>query len=1149
MRHQVDKSQTHKKYISLNIPEHMPKKSNPEIWYKFKDLLAEVKTEFKLGPEDFPVGIRNVKAQTKVITKERQLRELQKYYKKLKASRALKKYVTRRRLQKRIELRNERKVYEAIRQEKFNEVVDRVLEGKTLSPAMINEFWNKLQRDRYNMVITKTNGQVVTIPLNTNTQQYFIDLMSYGTDYERDDQYGSDVLDSYSFNEIVSIEIKKYVKPKKEYKDKTGGFFIYTNTTGIDLSKYQIYTEEQISNTKTSLEQCLLNALKDDVDPHDINRVKLAFVTNGLNTYIKRKDIQKVADIIGRDIMVFYYDNKNENRIRTKIYKTNVPNVSENQQRLEPVKVAMYKDHYFKYEDTKYSSYAITNYEELKDQPDFHDIYQKNRRSSTKWKLSSLKLIHTLFKQGYFIKTDQSKFPEATVHPETRDDIYLDDIQNEQRLFDPSKVLKKIRKETKTKKKETKIYYADCESFVYNPRSIHELYLLGYVSSDNDIVSIRVTQEQLPEKVVTRWMHDMTSGGKNNAICYYHNLKYDYHLLEKYLPLMSKVVKDNSIYSVTLKYKGRTIELRDSFKLIPFALAEFAENFKLPEKYKKKEAIAYTYYTPDNHDDRINTSVYRELLSNEEKEIFDRNVVKCISYYQNVNLNGEIEETFNPLTYYKDYLKLDCLVLKYGMKKFNEIILGITDKKLSIYDKLTISSLTDAYMIINGAYDGVYEVKGNLREYISKAVYGGRVCVNEKYKKKVIEGKISDYDGVSLYPSSINRLCREVGLPKGKAKRFSDQQISYANSQSVSGEKVWKDTTYAVMTVRITKVNKTQQIPFIAYKDSKQGSTQYLNTPPPEDLIIDKFTLEDYIKFHHIEYQILDGVYWNSGGNNTMGKLIQKLFNERLKHKKENPALANTLKLMLNSAYGKTILKKSNSKIEIVKDYKDSKFDDYIYNNFHTIKKHRRINAHYHEFESTCCDDSYNRAHVGASILSYSKRIMNEVFDIANTNMYPIYYTDTDSIHMNFEHVQPLETKYRETYGKVLNGKNLEQFHTDFNLKGACSEIYSVKAIFLGKKSYIDILESTDAEGKKITGHHIKLKGITEEGLEHTAKKYSADGKTPEYFKLYEDLARGTEIEITLNPYNVEKNKTKVLFEFKDGSVSTKQKFIRKVRF
>jgi hypothetical protein len=191
-----------------------------------------------------------------------------------------------------------------------------------------------------------------------------------------------------------------------------------------------------------------------------------------------------------------------------------------------------------------------------------------------------------------------------------------------------------------------------------------------------------------------------------------------------------------------------------------------------------------------------------------------------------------------------------------------------------------------------------------------------------------------------------------------------------------------------------------------------------------------------------------------------------------------------------------------------------------------------------------CADNSYNRGHIGCAILSMSKRIMNEVFDVANENEYPIYYTDTDSLHCNLEDVAKLEAKYEEKYDKKLNGKELEQFHTDFDLEGACSEIYATKSIFLGKKSYIDCLESKDRNGNIITGHHIRLKGITSEGLEHEAKKYK-DG----YFGLYEDLAKGIEKEIILNPYNEEENKTKVLFEFKAGTVSTRKEFIRKVKF
>jgi hypothetical protein len=55
--------------------------------------------------------------------------------------------------------------------------------------------------------------------------------------------------------------------------------------------------------------------------------------------------------------------------------------------------------------------------------------------------------------------------------------------------------------------------------------------------------------------------------------------------------------------------------------------------------------------------------------------------------------------------------------------------------------------------------------------------------------------------------------------------------------------------------------------PFIAYKTKE--SIQYINEIPESGLIVtvDRFTLEDYIKFHNIEYNIIDGVYWNEGFN------------------------------------------------------------------------------------------------------------------------------------------------------------------------------------------------------------------------------------------------------------------------------------------
>ena len=333
-------------------------------------------------------------------------------------------------------------------------------------------------------------------------------------------------------------------------------------------------------------------------------------------------------------------------------------------------------------------------------------------------------------------------------------------------------------------------------------------------------------------------------------------------------------------------------------------------------------------------------------------------------------------------------------------------------------------------------------------------------------------------------------------------------------------------------------------MPFIAHKSD--DSILYLNTPPEAPIVIDSTTLEDYIAFHDIEYEILDGVYWNEGVNKKMGEVIGRLFKARLKHKKKNKALANVIKLMLNSSYGKTIMKKAKTEKKIVRT---ERLEAYIWNNFNTIRSYRQLNEYSCEVEKICPDMSYNRAHIGCAILSMSKRIMNEVFDVANECKLPIYYTDTDSLHMNFEDVPTLEEEYESRYNKKLNGKNLEQFHTDFDLDGAAGDIYATKSIFLGKKSYIDVLESVDQEGNTISGTHIRLKGITSAGMEHMAKTYSPCGSIPDYFEMYSDLATGTQLDIVLNPFNPDKNQNKVLFEFKQGKVSTRKEFIRKVKF
>ena len=116
---------------------------------------------------------------------------------------------------------------------------------------------------------------------------------------------------------------------------------------------------------------------------------------------------------------------------------------------------------------------------------------------------------------------------------------------------------------------------------------------------------------------------------------------------------------------------------------------------------------------------------------------------------------------------------------------------------------------------------------------------------------------------------------------------------------------------------------------------------------------------------------------------------------------------------------------------------------------------------------------------------------MNKVFSCADDCDIQVYYQDTDSIHLNYDDVPKIVDRYKDKYGLELVGEDLGNFHVDVDLYGATSEIYAVESLFLGKKTYIDILESTDKHGKTINSEHIRMKGIPTPCIKYYAEQHN----------------------------------------------------------
>ena len=240
---------------------------------------------------------------------------------------------------------------------------------------------------------------------------------------------------------------------------------------------------------------------------------------------------------------------------------------------------------------------------------------------------------------------------------------------------------------------------------------------------------------------------------------------------------------------------------------------------------------------------------------------------------------------------------------------------------------------------------------------------------------------------------------------------------------------------------------------------------------------------------------------------------MQKLFELRLKYKKEDNPLQEVIKLILNSIYGKTILKPIETKIRIVKNEDADRFIRKNYNSiaeieplyngdFTIFKLYKPIVRH------------FNFCPLGVDILSMSKRIMNEVFCTAEDNNIKIFYQDTDSGHYYRKDLQVLAQLFEAKYGRKLIGKNLGQFHSDFAEVVKGKESHAMNSIFVGKKTYIDQLYATNDEGKTEIGFHCRMKGVKQDVITITANEMFPDAVQCVY-----DKAKG--LHVPVGPYDV----------------------------
>lgn len=426
-----------------------------------------------------------------------------------------------------------------------------------------------------------------------------------------------------------------------------------------------------------------------------------------------------------------------------------------------------------------------------------------------------------------------------------------------------------------------------------------------------------------------------------------------------------------------------------------------------------------------------------------------------------------------------------------------------------------------------------------------------------------------DYDAVSLYPSAISQLYLLEGKPQPIEYEnlnteyllkhlFSEGQVEPTKDKFISG---------FFVEIEITKIGKKRAFPLIVVDKTLNPD---LNVPRSSNtcciMHADHITLQDLIEFHKIECNVIRGYYYNEKRDYSCQEAIKYLFELRKAYKNEKDEFGNpnpnpaeqVIKLILNSVYGKTILKNIDSKIVFKKNNEAIK---YLYKNWNTVKDYTEIeNSDFVRFNKyKPFNQHFNFAPFGINILSMSKRIMNRVFAICEDNKCTPFYQDTDSIHVYEKDLPTIKQKYFEKYNKKIEGKDLCQFHSDFaEMDSKAGMPVAIKSYFLGKKSYIDMLK--DKNGN--IGFHARMKGITVEAIENKAKelypkaihcKFSKglfipeknNGENGNYdiLKLYKYMYKGKEV-----LFDLCKGRPAFIIN-KNSTVSTRYEFIRKLKF
>lgn len=524
------------------------------------------------------------------------------------------------------------------------------------------------------------------------------------------------------------------------------------------------------------------------------------------------------------------------------------------------------------------------------------------------------------------------------------------------------------------------VFMCDFETTVYDNQEYTEVWASACVELYSDDVKIfHSIGEQFDYFI---------SQGKN-VIAYYHNLKFDGQFWIAYLIderkfknatiqtdpdnldtisfIDKKQMPNNSIsysisdmgqwYRITIKYRGRYIEIRDSLKLLPFSVKRIGQSFATKHKKLDMEYTGYRYAGCE--------------ITEKEREYIANDVLVVKEALEILFSEGHDKLTIGA-----------CCLSEF--------------KKLCVYDEKEYDSIyPDLYKIELDEMQYTYPTVG---EYIRQSYRGGW-CYVAKGKERKIYHNGTTADVNSLYPSMMSSESGNY-YPTGLPTFWKGNYIP----KEAKGK-----YTYFFIRIRTRFYIKKGKLPFIQVKNSllykprvmletsdvqSRKDGRYYKFLRDEDgnriptKVTMTMTCTDYklfLEHYNVEeFEILDGCYFQAI-KGLFDNYIEKYKKIKMESKGAQRELA---KLFLNNLYGKMAASTDSS-------FRVAQLKENGVIGFFTVVAH---------------DKQAGYIPIGSAITSYARNftIRTAQANYHGKNNRGFIYADTDSIHCD---LQPDELK------------------------------------------------------------------------------------------------------------------------------------------